>query len=150
MRQLIFLILAIITLASGASAQKLTPGGKPKLFTSESGAKAFEVRFPNGVTVRKFDRRDEDDADAHFVVSRNDKILGEMTGAIMQAAAIDKFDAFWGDLDKNKSAELVIVDLVGESMGMGIDYYYVYIFPDFETKGWTEPLEFSTEEFGAV
>lgn len=32
---------------------------------------------------------------------------------------------------------------------MGIDYYSIYIFPDFETKGWQPPLEFSTEEFGA-
>lgn len=150
MKHIIFSILVILTISFGAvNAQNLHHGGKPKLFESKGGIRAYEVKFPNGVTVRKFDRKTEDDSEGFFEISRDSKALGEIPGAVTQAASIDKFDAFWGDLDKNGSAELVVVDLIGESMGMGIDYYSVSIFPDFETKGWQEPLEFSTEEFGA-
>lgn len=149
MKRILFLSLIILTISFSASAQKLLHGGKPKLFESKGGIRAYEVKFPNGVIVRKFDRKSETEADGFFEISQDTKTLGEIPGAVAQAAGIDKFDAFWGDLDKNKSAELVVVDLIGESMGMGIDYYSVSIFPDFETKGWQEPLEFSTEEFGA-
>lgn len=149
MKRTIFLILVILTISVGAGAQKLSHGGKPKLFESKGGIRAYEVKFPNGVTIRKFDRKTEEDADGFFEISRGSKWLGEIPGAVTQAASIEKFDAFWGDLDKNNSAELVVVDLIGESMGMGIDYYSISIFPDFETKGWQPPLTFSTEEFGA-
>lgn len=149
MKRKIFLVLVILTISIGASAQKLSQGGKPELFESKGGIRAYEVKFPNGIIVRKFDRKSETEADGFFEISRGSKTLGEMPGAVTQAAGIDKFDAFWGDLDRNNSGELVVVDFVGESMGMGIDYYSIYIFPDFETKGWQQPLEFSTEEFGA-
>lgn len=149
MKRITILILVILTISVGASAQRLTRGGKPQLFESKGGIRAYEVKFPNGVIVRKCDRKSDGGADGFFEISRGSKALGEIPGAIAQAAGIDKFDAFWGDIDKNSSAELVIVDFIGESMGMGIDYYNVYIFPDFETRGWQPPLEFSTEEFGA-
>lgn len=145
----IYLFLLIATFVFGASAQRLLHGGKPHRFNSGTAIKAYEVKFPNGVIVRKYDRKTEDEAQGSFVIGKGDKIFGEIPGAVIQAAAPEKFDAFWGDLDKNNSAELIIVDLVGESMGLGIDYSSVYIFPDFETTGWQEPLTFEVDEFGA-
>ena len=145
---LLITIVIIFSLISATNAQKLVSGGKPKRFKSADGLKAFEIKFPGGVFVRKVDRENEDDENGKFSVGKNGSEFGSIDASIDAASSIDNFYAFYGDLDKNKSAELAVVDFDGQSNGLGVSYYSVSIFPDFETKGFQTPLTFSTEEFG--
>lgn len=149
MKRYILFSLLILTFAFTVNAQKLIYGGKPKLFESKGNIKAYEVKFPNGLIVRKFDRKTEDDANGFFEISKGRNALGEISASINGASSTDNFHAFFGDLDKNKSAELVIVDFDVQSNGLGVSYYTINIFPDFETKGFQTPITFNTQEFGA-
>lgn len=147
-RRILFLILLMSSLAVSSNAQKLVSGGKPKVFKTPNGVKAYEIKFPGGVFVRKIDRENDDQQNGKFSVGKNGGELGTMEGSIVGASSVDNFYAFYGDLDKNKSAELVVVDFDGQSNGLGVSYYSVSIFPDFETKGYQTPVSFRTEEFG--
>lgn len=147
-KKISFLILLILSCVVLSNAQKLVSDGKPKLFKTPNGVKAYEIKFPGGVFVRKSDRENDDQQNGKFSVGKNARELGTFEGSIVGASSADKFFAFYGDLDKNKSAELIVVDFEGQSNGLGINYYSVSIFPDFETKGYQTPATFSTEEFG--
>ncbi|MEK7723863.1 MAG: hypothetical protein AAB336_05910 [Acidobacteriota bacterium] len=148
MKRCFLFVLLILTFILSAHAQKLSYGGKPKLFESKDGIKAHEVKFPNGILVRKFNRKTEDDKNGFFEISKGRNALGEIPASISIQSATDNFFAFYGDLDKNKSAELVVVDFDGQSLGLGVSYYTINIFPDFQTKSFQTPLTFQTTEFG--
>ena len=149
MKRYLVFILLVLGLFVSANAQKLVYGGKPKLFVSKGGIKAFVVKFPNGVNVFKFDRKTEDDKQGTFEVGKGRSTFGTIPGSIYGASSVDNFHAFYGDLDKNNSAELIVVDFDGQSLGLGVNYFTINIFPDFETKGYQPPISFSTTEFGA-
>jgi hypothetical protein len=141
--------LLILTFIASANAQKLVSGGKPKLFESKGGIEAYEVKFPGGIIVRKLGRQNDDDESGTFSISKNNDELGTIPASVNMASTIDNFYAYYGDLDKNNSAELVVVDFDGQSNGMGISFYTINIFPDFQTKGFQKPISFGTQEFGA-
>ncbi len=149
MKRYILFSLLILTFALSANAQKLINGGKPKLFESKGGIKGYEVKFPNGIIIIKFGRQNDDDKGGYFSIGKNRDEFGTIPASVDGASSIDNFHVFYGDLDKNKSAELVVVDFDGQSNGLGVSYYTVNIFPDFETKGFQPPISFNTTEFGA-
>lgn len=140
--------LLILTSVTLTNAQKLVYGGKPKLFESKGGIEAYEVKFPGGIIVRKLGPQN-DDEDGIFSIGKNRDELGTIPASVNMASTIDNFHVYYGDLDKNKSAELVVVDFDGQSNGMGISFYTINIFPDFQTKGFQKPISFGTQEFGA-
>ncbi len=141
--------LLVLTSIFSAHAQKLSFGGRPKLFESKDGIKAYEVKLPDGTLVRKLDRKTGDAPKAIFEISKGRNALGEIPASVSMHASIDNFFAFYGDLDKNGLAELVVVDFEGQSMGLGVSTYTINIFPDYETKGFQAPITFNTTEFGS-
>lgn len=137
-------------LCISTNAQKLVSGGKPKLFESKGGVKAYTVKFPDGTYIYKFDRIMDEDKDSFFEIGKGRSALGKIAASInASGGTVDNFHAFYGDLDHNKSAELVVVDFNGQSNGLGVKYYTINIFADFQTKGFTEPVSFADHEFGA-
>lgn len=140
--------LLILTFVISGNAQKLIYGGKPKLFESKGGTKAYTVKFPDGTFIYKFDN--QTDEDSHFQIGKGRNNLGKIDASVNSSGAdIENFHTFYGDLDNNKSAELVVVDFNGQSNGLGVKYFTINIFRDFQTKGFTEPLSFTDYEFGA-
>lgn len=141
-----FLILATF---SAVFAQKLIYGGKPRSGATAENKESFFVKFPQGIEVYKVRDTSGDDRRDYFDLKKQGKSLGTINADInASGGTTDNFFAFWGDLDKNKSAELVVVDFNGSSNGLGVNYYTINIFPDFETKGFSIPLTFNDFEFG--
>lgn len=142
----IFLILGLIFLAN---AQKLVYGGKPKVAPKVSGVESFYITFPKGIGVYKVQNDTDEDRQIYFEFKKDTKTLGKIDASLNASGGeLSNFHALLGDLDKNKSAELIVVDFNGQSNGLGVNYYTINIFPDFETKGFTKPLTFNTSEFG--
>ncbi|HRH42930.1 MAG TPA: hypothetical protein PKY82_14975 [Pyrinomonadaceae bacterium] len=139
--------LLVLTFIASANAQKLTYGGKPKAVKVEGLTDSFCVTLANSTIVCKGKETGED-GDGKFFVRKNGQKKGEIDASLGVYGSGDNFFAFYGDLDKNKSAELVIVDFASQSNGLGVSYYDINIFPDFQTKGFQKPINFGTTEFG--
>lgn len=134
---------------SAVFAQKLTYGGKPRAATKTESKESYFVKFPQGVEVYKIRDTGDGDRRDYFDIKKQGKSLGTINADIDAfGGSTDNFFAFYGDLDKNKSKELIVVDFNGSGNGLGVNYYTVSIFPDFETKGYTIPLTFNDSEFG--
>lgn len=147
-RYFLFAVL-ILTFVISGNAQKLIYGGKPQAFESKGGIKAYTVKFPDGTFVYKFDRKTDEDRDSYFEVGKGRYNLGKIDASINAfGGTIDNFHVYYGDLDNNKSAELIIVDFNGQGNGLGVRYFTISIFPDFQTKGFTQSLSFTDYEFG--
>ena len=149
MKGYFLLSLLIFTVMASANAQKLSSGGKPKSFESKGGIKAYEIKFPNGIYVRKLEPQNDDEKGGSFSIGKNRDESGTIPASLGVQASLENFFAFYGDLDKNNSAELIVVDFDSQSNGLGVSYYTINIFPDFQTKGFQRPLTFKTTEFGA-
>lgn len=147
MKRYFLLGLLIFTFTASSNAQKLVYGGKPKVAKFEGLTDSFCVSLAKNTSVCKGKQTGED-GDGRFFVRQNGQKKGEIEASIGVQSSTDNFFAFYGDLDKNKAAELVIVDFDGQSNGLGVSYYSINIFPDFQTKGFQEPISFSTTEFG--
>lgn len=135
-----------------ANAQKLINGGTPKAAVSTKTSASHCVDLPKGISVCKYTENpaDEDkEPFGEFRIRKNLKTVGTIPASPQGQTTSKDFKAFYGDLDKNSSAEIVIAEFGGQSNGMGISYYGISILPDFETKGLQPAIKFNTEEFGA-
>lgn len=142
----IFLILA---LSSIVSAQKLIDGGKPKSAPKTAKNESSYVQLPKNLRVYKVKNTAQEFAPLHFEIVQNGKSIGKFdVSEDSFRPETDGFYAFWGDLDKNKSNELIVVDFNGQGNGLGVSHYTIYILPDFESRGFSTPLSFNTSEFG--
>lgn len=139
--------LLILTFIASVNAQKLVYAGKPKAAKIAGLADSFCVNLANQTSVCK-GREAIEDGDGKYFVFQNGQKKGEIGASLGVYGSSENFFAFYGDLDKNKSAELVVVDFDSQSNGMGISFYTINIFPDFQTKGFQKPLTFGTQEFG--
>lgn len=149
MKRYFLSMLVISACAVFAHAQKLASGAKPRAVKIAEMLDAHCTTLPGNTRVCKGRNANDESGDGIFIIQRNGVKLGEIKGAISaNGASPESFFALSGDLDKNKSAELVIVDFGGQSNGLGVNYYTVNIFPDFQTKGFQTPLSFDTHEFG--
>lgn len=145
-RCFLFGILILIFIAS-ANAQKLIYGGKPKAAKVAGLKNSFCVNLAKQTSICKGIEISEE-GDGKFFVRQNGQKKGEIGASLGVYGSSEKFFAFYGDLDKNKSAELVIVDFTVQSNGLGVSYYDINIFPDFESTGFQKPITFQTTEFG--
>ncbi len=139
--------LLILTFIGSANAQKLVYAGKPKAAKVAGLENSFCVNLANQTSVCKGKEAGED-GDGKFFIRQNGQKKGEIEASLGVYGSSENFFAFYGDLDKNKSAELVVVDFDSQSNGLGVSYYTINIFPDFQTKGFQEPISFNTTEFG--
>lgn len=134
---------------SAVFTQKLIDGGKPRAAAKTENRESYFVKFPQGVEVYKIRDTGGDDRKDFFEIKKQGKKLGTINADINAfGGTTDNFFAFYGDLDKNKSKELIVVDFNGSGNGLGVNFYTVSIFPDFETKGFAAPLTFNDSEFG--
>lgn len=147
MKRYLFISFLIIGTIFSVNAQKLTYAGNPKAVKIEGLKDSFCVNLANNTNVCKGKNLTEE-ANGKFFIRQNLVRKGEIDASLGVYGAGDNFFAFYGDLDKNKSAELVIVDFDSQSNGLGVSYYTINIFPDFQTKGFQTPISFSTTEFG--
>lgn len=139
----------ILVTFSASFAQKLAYGGKPQAGAKTEKMESHFVRFSPGVEVYKIRDTSGDERRDYFDIKKQGKSLGTIEADVNAfGGSTDNFFAFYGDLDKNKSKELVVVDFNGSGNGLGVNYYTINIFPDFETKGYTIPLTFNDSEFG--
>lgn len=144
----LFCFLIFVTF-SAVCAQKLTYGGKPQAAAKTENKEAYFVKFPQNVEVYKISDASGDDRRDYFEIKKQGESVGTITADINAfGGTTDNFFAFYGDLDKNKSKELIVIDFNGSSNGLGVNYYTINILPDFETKGYTAPLTFNDAEFG--
>lgn len=139
--------LLILTFITSANAQKLIYGGKPKAVKVQGLKDSFCADLANNTSVCKGKDLTEE-GNGKFFVRQNGEKKGETDASLGLYSSAEQFFAFYGNLDKNKSAELVVVDFDSQSLGLGISYYTINIFPDFQTKGFQTPLSFDTTEFG--
>ena len=65
----------------------------------------------------------------------------------MEPREVGDWRAFEGDLDQDGHPELIVVNLTGYSMGMGVEYYQAFIFDGTGRHG--PPLRFELQEYGA-
>lgn len=145
----VILLALFLAPGAGVSAQRLLNGGKPALARVAGYAQTRCVNAGRIARVCKANDERNDDGDSVFLIQQNQKTVGTLKASRNAAATTENFHVFSGDLDKNGAAELVVVDFDNQSLGLGVSYYTVNIFPDFETKGFQAPLSFPTVEFGA-
>lgn len=144
-----FLVLMfLLSLTAIGTAQKLVNGGKPQSAAVDGFIRAECINAAKNTRVCKGMKANEN-GDGVFIVQQNHKTLGMIDAAVNSQSQPQNFYVLYGDLDNNKAAELIVVDFNGQSMGMGVSFYNINIFPDFETKNFQKPLRFSTYEFGA-
>lgn len=149
MKRCLSISLFVLSLFFAVNAQKLVYGGLPKAASKTAGTNSYSVNFAKGISVYKIQKDENDNRKVYFELKKDSKTLGKIDADVNAfGGELSNFYAFLGDLDKNKSDELIVVDFIGQSNGLGVSYYTVNIFPDFETKGFTTPLTFKTSEFG--
>lgn len=147
MKRFILISLMISGAVFSVHAQKLVYAGKPKAVKVEGLSGSFCADLPNQTSVCK-GRDLTDEGSGRFFIRQKQQKTGEIDAAGGLYSRPDQFFAYYGDLDRNKSAELVIVDFDSQGLGLGVSYYTINIFPDFQTKGFQTPLRFGTTEFG--
>lgn len=142
-------VFLILTTVSTVSAQKLIDGGKPKAAPRTAETESSYIQFPKNLRVYKVRNLSEESTSNYFEIVQNGKSLGKFdVSEDSFRPETNNFQAFWGDLDKNKAAELVIVDFNGQGNGLGVNHYTINILADFEKRGFAAPLSFNTSEFG--
>jgi hypothetical protein len=147
MKRYFLFVLLVFGAIFSVNAQKLTTGGKPKAARIDGLNDSFCLYVTKEISVCK-GREAREDGDGKFFIRQNGEKKGEIEGAIGVQGSTDNFFVLYGDLDKNRSAELVIADFAAQSNGLGVSYYEIHIFPDFQTKGFQAPVVFDTTEFG--
>lgn len=143
------LIALFLASFASVSAQRIVNAGKPAPARISGYAETQCVSAARLARVCKAIDESDENGESVFLIERNQKIAGTIKAARNATATTKSFYAFSGDLDKNRSAELIIVELVTQSLGLGVSYYTVNVFTDFETRGFQTPLSFPTVEFGA-
>lgn len=87
------------------------------------------------------------DSTIHFILEANEGRRIVWPAAFVRGYSTGDWRALQGDLDGDRRAELIIVNLSAWSNGMGVEYYQVAIFDG--AAPWGPPLRFEVEEYGA-
>lgn len=144
-RYFLFGLLILGTIIS-ANGQKLINGGKPKAVKTDGLHQSYCLTLAKAVICKGIDANDDE---GKIFIKQNNEKKGEIKADYNSQSSSEDFFAFYGDLDKNNSAELIIVNKIAESNGLGVSYFDINILPDFQTKGFQTPITFQTTEFGA-
>jgi hypothetical protein len=89
-----------------------------------------------------------DDGGMSFVIQENEKTISVWSHPDGTGNYTSNFYVFYGDLDKDKVAELVVVSNVNTTNGMGVPSANVYILSESAESTIKKPLVFQIEEFG--
>ncbi len=143
-----YFLLGILLFAAviSANGQKLLNSGKPKPIKTNGLHKSYCLTLAKTVVCKGIDANDDE---GKIFIKQNNEKIGELKADYNAQSSSENFFVFYGDLDKNNSAELIIVNKIAESNGLGVSYFDINILPDFQTKGFQNPITFQTTEFGA-
>jgi hypothetical protein len=128
-------------------AQKLTTGNHPK----ETNINGFDyslcVEFSNQLQVCK--AANYESGETEYLVQNDNKVLAKTIAPYFSLACCEMkdFHAYYGDLDKNGSNEIIIASLEGVSNGLGVSYFNIHIFQEPLTLQ-QKPLTFPIQDFG--
>lgn len=86
--------------------------------------------------------------DLFFALVKDRRILGTWPGAIM-AGGGSRFEAVIADLDGDHKEELIVADSTGINTA-GHALWQLSIFPNYQERGFTKPLQFTTEQYAAA
>lgn len=146
--QILFAIFLTSGIFTTIRAGELTDGGKPQPSQLQGFTESQCVSLPSKIKVCKARKSTADDTlIGKLIILKDSQIAGSIDASIMQSST-QLFSAFYGDLDNNNSAELIIADFNGASNGMGVTYHTINIFQDFEKSGFSKPVSVSTYDFG--
>lgn len=144
---LVFTLTGVLFFAENLNAQKLISGGRPKDAAIENYAETSCVALPKGFRVCKA-RDESEESEIKFIIQKNLKTVKTMDAPFFSGSTAADFRAYWGDLDKNGSPEIVIASLENVSNGLGVPHFYIHIFRDSLKLDFQKVLTFPIEEFG--
>lgn len=143
---LVFISAGVLFSFEKMHAQKLISGGKPQKANIEIFDKATCVNLPKEFRVCKvFSEREWK---FEFVIQKLKRTLYKFDTPSYAGIEFDDFYAYYGDLDKSGSPEIVISELDTVSNGLGVRYYNVHIFRDPLKIGFQKPFTVPIQEFG--
>lgn len=149
---LIFCLASILFFAGNLKAQKLISGAKPSESQIDDFDKSFCVNFSGKIRVCKVARYgvEIDSDETNYIILKGDAILAKTDAPFHSLACCEMKDffAYYGDLDKDGSKEIVVASLEGVGNGIAISSYNIIIFRDPEKFPSEKPLIFPLEEFG--
>ncbi|MEP6901803.1 MAG: hypothetical protein ABJA66_08640, partial [Actinomycetota bacterium] len=143
---LAFVLAGVLFFNANLHAQKLISGGKPKKSEVEGFDKADCANLPNKFRVCKV--FDEAAWKADFVIQKEKKTLYKFDAPDYAGINGDDFWAYYGDLDKNGSPDIIVSALANITNGLGVKTYDINIFRDPVKNGFQKPFTFPIEEFG--
>jgi hypothetical protein len=86
--------------------------------------------------------------DLFFALVKDRRIVGTWPGAII-AGGGSRYEAVIADLDGDHKDELIVADCTGINTA-GHVLWQLSIFPNYEERGFTKPLQFTTEQYAAA
>ncbi|MBS1808665.1 MAG: hypothetical protein JST84_10780 [Acidobacteria bacterium] len=86
--------------------------------------------------------------DLFFALVKDRRIVGTWPGAII-AGGGSRYEAVIADLDGDHKTELIVADCTGINTA-GHVLWQLSIFPNFEERGFSKPLQFTTEQYAAA
>jgi len=101
------------------------------------------VALPHQVRICKM----LSESDDTFLVERDGKRVGSWPGGSYLGETSD-FEVLLGDLDGDKRSELIVANRDSTSVGIGVSYWTIAIFPETEFSQFQPPLAFSVQEYG--
>ena len=87
------------------------------------------------------------ESDALLLVEKDGKTVGTWR-ADAYLGETESFHVMRGDLDGDRTPELIIANLDTTSVGIGVSVWSLLIFPDSEFRSFPPPLTFRIKEFG--
>lgn len=146
---LILFGLIALCLTSPAVAQSNRLKNYKSVETPVKGfGKAYCADLPDNLSVCKalVDRTETNRAE--YLVRQNDKMLSEWKTEITMYSGVEDFEVLEGDLDGDGSTEIIIPQLDGQSNGIGVGFFSIYILPNPTNKEFKPPLVIKTQDFG--
>src|SRR5262245_11893762 len=142
-----------LTVALGARAAsqsaKVIRAGSPQPATILGVDLAHCIRRPGRLRICKTASA----VDAHdrgsLIIEKAGKRMASWPIWLFAGQTSD-FEVLQADLDGNGRSELILANHDSSSMGIGLDFWTIYIFPDSEFRGPQAPLIFGVDEYGAL
>lgn len=141
------LILVLVSAATSFTvAQPVKKFPAPVKAKVKGFAEAYCVALDARSRVCKGNPSSEEALGGEFVLERSGKEINRWEAEIGSTTSAQNFEVLQSDLDANGTRELIVVDFMGSSMGMGVNSHRIHIFENDESK---PPLDLSVEEYGA-
>ena len=145
MARLTLLLTLAMYVPGYAQSGKLMVAAPPQPTEVEGYFKAHCVAPRNRIRVCKV----LSESDAFLLVEKDGKTVGTWR-ADAYLGETESFRVMRGDLDGDRTPELIIANLDTTSTGLGVSVWSIVIFPDSEFRSVQRPLTFRIKEFGTL